>query len=361
MNLRILPLLLAMALVGCGNEEQTEGPTVVRPVKLFTVTSQSLNQLRRFPAQLRASDEVAMAFRRGGHLRALPVKDGQSVKKGQLLAEIDDKDLQLQVKDRQSKFDLARAQFQRVETLNQRNLISRAEFDQRRAERDTASAALRLAQNELSFSRLLAPFDGTVAKVAVQNHHVVQAGQAVVIMHSSNTLDVTFQMQANLVKEIETNAKSKAVQPQVSISRVPDRTFPATYKDHSTAPDPATLTYTVTYTIERPADLNLLPGMSATLELDLSQMTRERVVPVVVPAEAVFAPDDKPGEVQVWVAEEQGGALVLSGRRVEVGQLTRDGIEVLTGLQPGDRVVAVGGAELHAGQPVREWTRERGL
>jgi multidrug efflux pump subunit AcrA (membrane-fusion protein) len=82
----------------------------------------------------------------------------------------------------------------------------------------------------------------------------------------------------------------------------------------------------------------------------------------MVPVEAVFSPDSEDSEHrQVWVVAEQDGALQVVARAVTVGQLTRDGIEVLTGLQAGERIVAAGGAELSDGQVVRPWVRERGL
>ncbi|MCY1304417.1 efflux transporter, RND family, MFP subunit [compost metagenome] len=76
----------------------------------------------------------------------------------------------------------------------------------------------------------------------------------------------------------------------------------------------------------------------------------------------MFTPDtselDQP---QVWVVVEKDGKLTLEGRKVEVGQLTEEGLQVRSGLQPGERIVAVGGTDLQAGQQVRPWVRERGL
>jgi multidrug efflux pump subunit AcrA (membrane-fusion protein) len=112
----------------------------------------------------------------------------------------------------------------------------------------------------------------------------------------------------------------------------------------------------------RPQELNLLPGMSATVKLDFAQLSRTPDNRLLVPVEAVFSADSGPASAkQVWVVREQDDALHLSARAVEVGQLSRDSIEVLSGLEPGEQIVAVGGAELEEGQTVRPWVRERGL
>lgn len=83
---------------------------------------------------------------------------------------------------------------------------------------------------------------------------------------------------------------------------------------------------------------------------------------VVVPVEAVFNPDNRQrNEPHVWLVKGEGEALHLEDRKVSVGQVTSQGVVITDGLSVGDRVVAAGVSELHAQQPVRIWTRERGL
>jgi RND family efflux transporter MFP subunit len=148
----------------------------------------------------------------------------------------------------------------------------------------------------------------------------------------------------------------------VTLDSLPGREFAAVYKEHSTQPDPKTLTYQVTLSIPRPPELNLLPGMSATVKVDFAQIVRNPDTRILVPVEAVFSPDNGPATAkQVWVVSAVEGGMTVTARPVEVGQLTRNGIEVLRGLTPGEQIVAVGGAELEQGQAVRPWVRERGL
>lgn len=76
----------------------------------------------------------------------------------------------------------------------------------------------------------------------------------------------------------------------------------------------------------------------------------------------MFNPDNSPrNEPHVWVVQGDGDKLQLEDRKVSVGQVTAQGVIVTEGLKPGERVVAAGVGELHAKQPVRIWTRERGL
>jgi len=364
LNLRPLLCLClpaSLLLVGC---DQAPAPQEQAPrlVKLFTVEDPASERLREFPARLKATEEAELSFRIGGQLKTLEVRQGQPVKRGQLIASIEDTDQRLRVRDRQASFDLANAQFKRIAQLLERQMISRSEYDQRKAALDSASAALSLARQELYYTRILAPFDGVAANTHVDNFQVVQAKQPIVTLQSGDSLDVLFQMPENLLTNLRSREDSVGYHPSVILDSLPDREFEAVYKEHSTQPDPKTLTYQVTLSMPRPEELNLLPGMSATVKIDFAKISRNPDNRLLVPVEAVFSPDSVAAEVkQVWVAREQDGTLRLTARQVEVGQLTRNGIEVLSGIEPGEQIVAVGGAELEEGQAVRPWVRERGL
>ncbi|KJK03500.1 hypothetical protein UB43_03100 [Pseudomonas sp. 21] len=354
-------LLLAGLLAGCGPTPSAP-VEIVRPVKLYSVPAATAEGVRQFPGQLVASDEVDLSFRLAGHLKTLTVKQGQRVERGQLIAELDDADLRLRVRDREASYNLARAQYQRVATLNERQLVARAELDQRKAQLDSAEAALKLARQELGYARLTAPFDGVIAQLPVQNHQMLQPKQTVAILQSADTYDVQFQLPESLLERVDGASLRSDYQPIVRLARVPGRDFPAHYKEHSTRPDPATLSYTVTLTLERPKDVTLLPGMSATVEVDFARLGRDAPAVLRVPVEAVFSADDgAPGQSQVWVVKGDGDALRVERRTVQLGQPGAEGIRILSGLEPGERIVAAGTTELREGQAVRPWQRERGL
>ena len=364
MNLRPLLFLCLPAALLLSACDQAPAPQEQAPrlVKLFTVEDPAGARLREFPARLKATEEAELSFRIGGQLKTLNVLQGQPVKRGQLIASLDDADQRLGLRDRQASYDLANAQFKRIAQLLERQMISRAEYDQRKATLDSASAALSLARQELEYTSILAPFDAVVASTHVDNFQVVQAKQPVVTLQSGNQLDVLFQMPENLLTNLRSREENRDYHPSVILDSLPGREFEAVYKEHSTQPDPKTLTYQVTLSMPRPEGLNLLPGMSATVKVDLAQVSRDLGSRLLVPVEAVFSPDDSGPEVkQVWVAREQDGVLRLTARQVEVGQLSRNSIEVLSGIEPGEQIVAVGGAELEEGQAVRPWVRERGL
>jgi multidrug efflux pump subunit AcrA (membrane-fusion protein) len=150
---------------------------------------------------------------------------------------------------------------------------------------------------------------------------------------------------------------------QVRFGSTTDRTYAAEYKEHETNADPATLTFKVTFSLPVPDDLNVLPGMSATVIADLLGLYSEEIIGVtLVPIEAVFSAEEEPLDAewrQVWVVDPD--TMRTSRRDVRAGPLTNQNIAILEGLDPGDLIIAAGVNAVQEGMWVRPMERERGL
>ncbi|MNZ61971.1 Multidrug resistance protein MdtA precursor [compost metagenome] len=277
------------------------------------------------------------------------------------MAKLNTREAQQRVNDRQTSATLAQRQFDRFQTLAGRQAISKAEMDVQRATRDSANAALKIAQEELNQMTLVAPFGGVAASVHVRNHQVVSAGQPILTLTRTDLLDVVFSIPENLFKTLD--IRNANYRPVVKINSMPDREFSAVYKEHTGSSDSNTLTWQVILTLPRPEDFPVVGGVSGTVTINLANLPAGAGQnALVVPVEAVFNPDNSPrNEPHVWVVQGDGDKLQLEDRKVSVGQVTAQGVIVTEGLKPGERVVAAGVGELHAKQPVRIWTRERGL
>jgi RND family efflux transporter MFP subunit len=130
----------------------------------------------------------------------------------------------------------------------------------------------------------------------------------------------------------------------------PDRAYTAIIKEFAARADPQTQTFAVTVSLPQPEDINILPGMTATVGVtaDLSGEA-EGEEPVTIPAHAVFS--DPEGGANVWVVDE---SLTVHRRPVSAGPVTgSDGIIILDGLAPGERIVTAGVQSLREGQEVR--------
>ncbi|WP_421532653.1 efflux RND transporter periplasmic adaptor subunit [Lelliottia amnigena] len=355
----LLPVLILLT-TACDPKTQETAPQP-RMVKVAVVTAAGQAQQRVFPARIESGDATDLSFKRGGQIETLDIRQGTSVEQGQPLAQLNTQEVLQRVKDRQTSATLAQRQFDRFQTLAGRQAISKAEMDVQRATRDSAIAALKIAQEELNQMTLVAPFGGVAASVHVRNHQVVSAGQPILTLTRTDLLDVVFSIPENLFKTLD--IRNANYRPVVKINSLPDREFSAVYKEHTGSSDSNTLTWQVILTLPRPDDFPVVGGVSGTVTINLANLPAGAGQnALVVPLEAVFNPDNSPrNEPHVWVVQGDGDKLQLEDRKVSVGQVTAQGVIVTEGLKAGERVVAAGVGELHAKQPVRIWTRERGL
>lgn len=357
--LSLLPLVI-LTLTACDPKPEQNAPQP-RMVKVAEVTAPGNAQQRVFPARIESGDATDLAFKRAGQIEALDIRQGVAIRQGQQLARLNAREAQQRVNDRQTAATLAQRQFDRFQTLAGRQAISKAEMDVQRATRDSANAALQIAREELNQMTLVAPFSGTAASVHVRNHQVVSAGQPIATLTRTDLLDVVFNIPENLFKTLD--IRNAQYRPVVRINAFPDREFTAVYKEHSGSSDSNTLTWQVILTMPRPDDFPAVGGVSGTVTINLTNLPAGAgSQALVVPVEAVFNPNNSPrNEPHVWVVVGEGDALHLEDRKVSVGQVSTEGVVIASGLKAGEHVVAAGVGELHANQPVRIWTRERGL
>ena len=361
--MRLLHLLLipiSMILMACSQEAPENLREAIRPVKIFQVQSSDASMLRKFPAQVHSAERAELAFRVSGELQRLPVTAGIEVRRGDVLAILDPRDYQILVDDRKARYLLAKSQFQRTNDLFKRQQVSKAQLDQATAELDISKAALAAARSDLSYTQLKAPFSGQISQLYVDNHQPVSAGQKVMMLQVRDQLEVRMQIPESLMANIATDS-GHSYQPEVEFEAIPGKRFLASYKEHNAQADAATGSFTVTLLVARPPALNLLPGMSASVHVDLNKVLSNKRSVVTIPSQAVFQTETQTegsSNAQVWVVQPD---MMLVARTIIVGRLTHSGIEVIEGLQSGEKIVAAGVHQAYEGMHVRPWVQERGL
>ena len=377
--LRLSLWLVTVVLLNACTEHSTPKDTdsLPIPVHLYPVNSEMYSQVRRFPAVVEATQTAELAFRVGGELQHLPLRPGQHVEHGQLVAAVDATDYEVALEQAEAQVELVRAQFHRSQRMISEQLISQAAFDQARADLRVAEANLRSAQTNLEYTALKAPFSGVIAHLHVENFENVAPQQPVMTLQVDGHIDVSIQVPERLFARVR---RDLAYQPDVVFDSLPGQRFKANIREWDRIADAATNTYRVVFTLPAPPQTNILPGMTATVLIDAAQMTERVREVMILPASAVFNPEHRPlapGMAYVWIyhpmertrnhangmaqadLQRQQGTVHL--RQVQIGDMTNQGVEVVAGIDAGEFVVHAGVHHLQEGMSVTPWRRERGL
>jgi RND family efflux transporter MFP subunit len=199
-------LILISCLSSCDRKDDDSADQPVRGLRAYKVAATSEGRIRRFPSILQPSDVSLLSFEISGQLKEVNLDVGQKVRLGDVLTELDPRSLQTQVaqasaavKENEALLANADADFQRKDQLLKSGVVTRAAFDQSyanlltaRAQLDQARRQLDLASHNLDRSRLLAPFEGTIAGVEVKSYAQVAAGQPIVTLYSDDRFNMSF-------------------------------------------------------------------------------------------------------------------------------------------------------------------------
>ncbi|MDP5032302.1 MAG: efflux RND transporter periplasmic adaptor subunit [Paraglaciecola sp.] len=357
LNLVILSMIFSTVLISSCQEQPKEAAAPqAKLVKVITLVDEGYGQYRDFPAIVEASEDAILAFRVAGQLNKLLVLPGAEVKEGDVLASLDPTDYQLALDSAQANFDLASSQFKRSEQLLSQQLVSRAGFDEVKSQLQLTQAALKVAQQNLAYTKLIAPFDGQVAQRFVQNFENITAQQPIVTLQKMQTLDIAIQLPEDFLSHID---KSTRYQPEVHFEANKSAIFRAKLKEYDTEANAATKSFKVVFSMPRPEEFNVLPGMSATVKVELDKVMKSKIDGWKIPASAFFGQNQDKQELSyVWRVNEQDK---LEKVQVTVSGITESGFTVTSGLRFGDRIVAAGVQMLNEGDTVRVWQKERGL
>lgn len=337
-------------LIGC--QPNAESPDVAPPpvVRLLEVDSQPVVSERYFPARLEASQAANLSFQVAGKLVHFPVIKGDQIAKGELIARLDQTDYELNVSAARVAFEQTQRDLQRLQQLRSQNHVSQAQLDEVKTARDRAEVELNRARQHLIYTEIFAPFDAVIADRLVENFSQVSAGSPIVRIQDLSRIEVEIAVPEILLPQVQ---DPYAFVVTATLPSVPERAFELTFKEFATEPDPRSRTYRVTFDMENPDDLRLLPGMSATVRIAL--LNEEFPLPVL-PLHAVVGEGD---DAQVFVYHPD--TQKVESRQVTTGRLTAQGVEILSGIEAGEQIVAAGVGFLSDGMQVRPDMSEREL
>lgn len=338
----LLGLLFAVLVAACEKSESKvtaqppppKGPQV--KVSVLEVQPTSMKDVLVLPGETQAWEDVRVSSDMEGVVEWIGPKEGQRVRKGELLARIDVAARKAALDRAMASFNLADELFKRRESLFQRSIISKEELDRAFTERALAETNLRQAQVEYERGFLKAPISGIV------NHLYVDAGEYVgrgaPVMDLVNVERIKIQLN---VPEMDVRFLRPGHDALVTVDALPGKKIFGKVDFVAYKADPATKTFQVQVVVENPAS-EIRPGMIARVGL----LRREVQDALAVP---LFALVNKGGE-RVLFVEKDG---VVSARTVSLGIIEGDRVQITSGLNAGERVIVSGQAEVEEGMQVQ--------
>ncbi|MEM9552868.1 MAG: efflux RND transporter periplasmic adaptor subunit [Acidobacteriota bacterium] len=362
-------------LVGCGGEAPPSD-TALRPVKSIVVESGSASiRDRVFSGTARSAEEAALSFKVSGTVSQVPVEVGDQLKRGDLIASLD-RDL-FNVELEQALAEEARtkatrrsaeAEYQRVRLLFTNDNASRNELDTALANAEAAKASfnaavqtVRLARLNLGYTRLTASEDCSVAELQVEVSENAAAGQTVARVNCGKGWEVVLAVPESLIASFEDGMAGVARFPsvpglsfegvvsEVGVGTRDARTFPVTLS-LATVPDDIRSNLAAEVTFQFPERLSDEEG-GANRSLGAAGSDR-----LYVPPSAALE-DENGTFIFVVGPSDQPGAAALERRSVKVGEISELGLEILSGLEVGERIVTAGQIHARDGMLVREPAR----
>ncbi len=407
-----IPLSLTVCLLATGCTPPIKPKTdTIRPVKTLVVTAGGETHERIFPGKVEASKKVELAFQVAGLLANFPVRAGQTVKKGELIAQLRQDEFKARLTTLQGQLDQARATLRGLQAGVRPEERLRLEGQVRAAEARLANARSELDRNErlvktgaasqaayeltqtnfkvaqedlkaaqqmlekgvmareedldaqeaqvrgmegrvveaklhLDDSTLYAPYDGVIAQRFVEPNQNVTIRQPIVKFQDVDEIEVAIDVpETVMVADLRT---ADIVQMMATFSGAPGMQFPVHIIEIAQRADSVTQTFKVRAAMKAPPEVNLLPGMTASVRV---QYRRANVLgnQILVPISAVYK--ESGGEQVVWII---GPDQVVSRRAVKLGEATGGKIEITDGLKAGDRIAVAGVTFLRDGMKVKD-------
>jgi RND family efflux transporter MFP subunit len=355
---QLLVCTLLVFPAGCEEEKPAAAAEVLRPVRTLRLETSGGERTRLFSGVTQAGMESRLSFKVSGSINTLNAKVGQGVKQGQLIAELDDQDFRLQVQQAQASYAQARAQlvnaraaYSRAQKLYEASSASRSDLDSARAAAASARAAvaaaakqIELARSQLTYCKLKAPTDGTIAMVSAEVGENVIPGKTVAVVSAGGRPEVKVTVPEAYISQIR---QGQSV--MVSFPARKGEAVPATVTEVGVTAGGMGATYPVVAAFDSPPAM-VRPGMAAEVAFKLGGGggAGKFLVPPVAVSE------DRGGKRYVYLAlPGDKGLAVVRRREVEVGELTSAGLEVTRGVKEGELLVTAGMSQIRDGLRVK--------
>lgn len=351
---KLLYTLAIFALFSCGNNTVKEEADT-KKVVYTTIGNQANGELKTFNGKSQSGTENALSFRTNGLITDLKVKNGEKVKKGQVLAKVDTKDISLaydkakaSVASAKSQMNTLKSSLDRTKKLYQTNGASLSDLEQAKNAYNNAEAnynnavkAQNIQGSQFEYAKIVAPTDGIITAVNASENEFAKAGTPVIIVNSiGSDLEISVGVPESYISKINTSMAADI--------KLNSKTYKGTVTEVAFSVG-QNFTYPVIVKIENPSD-DLRPGMPAEVTFNIEINSEVTETKLIVPVKAIS--NDSEGDFVYKLVKKEGETYSAEKVLIKLGPLNDNGFEIIEGLKNGDLVATAGLRSLYDGMIV---------
>lgn len=334
-----MAMALAILMVACA-PKMKEQESVVRKVIITTPAKIDSISERKFTGIIKENAEVNLAFRVAGPIQKIYVNEGNYVTKGQLIAQIDPRDYEIQLGVAKAQYEQMKAEYDRLTELNKRKSVADNDYEKAVSGEKMLAIQLKHAQDQLNDTKLYAPFSGYIQTVKYHEKELVNTGMAIATLLDMNSYTIDVDLPISFYLEKENFVAFHCLQTQVA-----DSWYPLLLKGYKPKANNNQL-YTTCFRLDPKVNSKLAPGMNVLVQVSYKTKIKN---PLSVPLQSIF---NAQGKTYVWIFNSNTST--VQQREVVTDELVKNGnIRIVSGLSEKDSIVIAGVHLLRNDEKVR--------
>lgn len=351
-------IIVVFAFSACTTKKEENKKAPLKPIKFETVDYALGGTNRSFLGTARSNKELNLSFRTSGILTTLNIAIGQKVRKGELLAQLDNAEAILSLEQANASLNSAKATLNtatsalnRTRTLFEKGSASLSDYESAKSSFVDAQAnyqsslrTVEIRRKQVDYGTIYAPANGIIAARNIEINENANAGEVVAVVNAGSFMEVHLG-----IPESAINSITKGMQVKILFTALDNKEFIGTVREVSPSVDANTATYPVRVKIENAIN-DIKSGMAANVIFtfeNLQQQNQELIVPIPAVGK------DSKGNFVFAIQPEADGIGVAKKKYFSIKKLTNNGFIVEKGLKQGEKVATAGLQTLLDGQKVK--------
>ncbi len=353
---KIPALFLTLFILYACSDDVVEVKETIKPVKYIIVGDINNNNKRTFSGTAKAGNEIDLSFRSNGIITELNISTGQKVKKGDLIARLDNVQANLALEKSRSALNsakstkkTAKSNLDRVKKLFEKGSNSLRDYENAKDSYQTAldqfesaKRNLSIQQSQLNYGVIYAPNDGVIASVDGSLNENTSAGKVIAVLNAGDEMNIEIGIPENTINKIQMD-----MPVSIKFSAIENENINGNVFQISPITDENSANYEVKVSIMDESK-KIKPGMSAEVSFSFGDEGKENEL--IIPVHAVGK--DGKGNFVFIINGMKDGIGVAVKKTIEIGELTEAGFIVVDGLSNGDIICTAGLQTLLDGQKV---------